>query len=130
MLLPCLPSITAHDDQVHTLCEFVSGRGEGSDAHGNFTMRTNRKMARPSLFTYPGLHSPSNTGVLADRMTDTVSVIPDHMRCSIWRDRNPGSIVKAIFRQNFPRPRRACVLTDANRDAGDFSRFVVEAHRD
>ena len=40
---------------------------------------------------------PTGTAILADLITDAVSVIPNHMSSSIRRHSNPGSIIKTIF---------------------------------
>lgn len=67
--------------------------------------------------------------IFADRMTNTFSIVPDDVRGSVCRNRHPGSVIKTLFRQGFPRPRRTFVLADANGDATAFIHADVEAHR-
>src|SRR5580693_7041431 len=78
----------------------------------------------------PGPQIPSGTTVLADRITDAASVIPNHMGSSIGRHPNPGPIIETIFGENLPRPLRACVLAGADREANSFQLLDIERHGD
>jgi hypothetical protein len=59
-------------------------------------MRPDRKMAGASLVVDPWPFLPTGSTIMADLITDTLSVIPNDMSGSIRRDSNPGAIIKTV----------------------------------
>ena len=108
MLLPCLPSVVAHGDQVGTRCEFISRCGRRNDANSDLPCGPMARWLDPPCALIRDRSSHLAPRSLADLITDTVSVIPDHMSGSVGATRIQGRSSKRVserFSTTTSRPR-------------------------